>query len=208
MHLPRVYPILDTGTLARLDFDPVRAAAAVLEAGARILQLRHKGFWGREVFAQAREIAGLCRDAGALFIVNDRADFANLLQAGVHLGQDDLLPSDARIVVGAEAVIGFSTHNAGQMRAAQAEPVDYVAFGPIFATASKERPDPCVGIEGLRAVRALTARPLVAIGGVRRGNASMCWSAGADSVAIIADLYPDPCSYRSLGDRMTEWLRL
>lgn len=208
MHLPRVYPIVDTGTLARLEGDPVRCAAALLEGGAGILQLRHKGFWGREIFAQAREIAGLCRDAGAIFIVNDRADFAGLLGAGLHLGQDDLLPADARVVVGADTIIGFSTHNSEQMRTAQAEPVDYLAFGPVFATASKERPDPCVGIEGLRTVRALTGKPLVAIGGITRENATICWSAGADSVAIIADLYPKPFSPGGVRDRMTEWMRL
>lgn len=208
MHLPRVYPILDTGVLVRLNFGAVAGAAAILEGGARILQLRHKGFWSREIFAQAREIATLCQGAGALFIVNDRADFAGILHAGLHLGQDDLLPVDARKVVGAEATIGFSTHNPEQMRAAQTEPVDYVAFGPVFATASKERPDPCVGIEGLRIVRGLTTKPLVAIGGITRDNAAFCWNVGADSVAIIADLYPNPCTRQSLRDRMAEWMRL
>jgi thiamine-phosphate pyrophosphorylase len=199
--LPRVYPILDTATLARSGFDPVRAAAAFLAGGAGILQYRHKAFWSREIFAQAAEIAALCRDAGALFIINDRADYALLLGAGLHLGQDDLLPADARRVIGPSAVIGFSTHNPEQMRAAQAEPVDYAAFGPVFTTSSKERPDPTVGLEGLKTVRALTAKPLVAIGGITRENAHECWKAGADSVAIIADLLPDPCTERGIRDR-------
>jgi thiamine-phosphate pyrophosphorylase len=206
--LPRVYPILDTATLARPGFDSIQAAAALLEGGARILQLRHKGFWSREVFAQAEEIAALCRAASASFIVNDRADYASLLHSGLHLGQDDLLPADARLVIGDEPMIGFSTHNPDQMRAAASEPVDYLAFGPVFTTASKERPDPTVGIAGLRIVRGLTQKPLVAIGGITRDNAGVCWSAGADSVAVIADMLPNPCTPRTLRDRMEEWLRL
>jgi thiamine-phosphate pyrophosphorylase len=206
--LPRIYPILDTATLDRLNFNPVRAAAALLEGGASILQFRHKAFWSREVFPQAEEIAALCRDASALFIVNDRADYASLLDAGLHLGQDDLLPADARSVIGDTPTIGFSTHNSDQMRAAEPEPVDYVAFGPVFTTASKNRPDPTVGIEGLRTVRALTRRPLVAIGGITRDNASICWSAGADSVAVIGDLLPSPCTSQNVRGRMAEWMRL
>jgi thiamine-phosphate pyrophosphorylase len=203
-----VYPILDTTTLERLGFHPVQAAAALLEGGARILQFRHKGFWSREVFGQAEEIAALCRSTSADFILNDRADYAGLLQAGLHLGQHDLLPADARSVIGDEPIIGYSTHNPDQMRAAAAEPVDYVAFGPVFSTASKDRPDPTVGIAGLGTVRALTQRPLVAIGGITLENAALCWSAGADSVAVIAGLLPNPCTQISVRDRMAEWTRL
>jgi thiamine-phosphate pyrophosphorylase len=199
---------LDTATLERLSFHPVHAAAALLEGGARIVQFRHKGFWSREVFAQAEEIAALCRSSSADFIVNDRADYAGLLHSGLHLGQDDLLPADARSVVGDAPMIGYSTHNPDQMRAAASEPVDYVAFGPVFGTASKDRPDPTVGIAGLDAVRALTQRPLVAIGGITLENASLCWSAGADSVAVIAAMLPNPCTKTSIRDRMGEWLRL
>jgi thiamine-phosphate pyrophosphorylase len=206
--LPRVYPIIDTVTLVRLGFNPVRAAAALLEGGSRILQFRHKGFWSSEVFAQAEEIAALCDGSSASFIVNDRADYAGLLHSGLHLGQDDLLPADARSVIGGSATIGFSTHNEDQMRASASEPVDYVAFGPVFATASKERPDAAVGITGLRKVRALTRRPLVGIGGITLENASLCWSAGADSVAIIAGMLPNPCTERSIRDRMAQWLKL
>ena len=208
VRLPRVYPIVDTTTLARFDFDSVRAAGALLEGGARILQFRHKGFWSRDVFAQAQEIAALCVSAGAPLIINDRADYARLLDAGVHLGQDDLLPADARTVIGSEAIVGFSTHNSVQMCAAQTEPVDYVAFGPVFTTASKERPDPTVGIAGLRTALAINSKPLVAIGGITRDNASLCWDAGADSVAVIGDLLPSPCTHRALRERTEEWLKL
>jgi thiamine-phosphate pyrophosphorylase len=208
LELPRVYPILDTATLDHVGLDAVSAAEAFLEGGARILQIRHKTFWSRETFAIAAQIAAMCRIAGAPFVVNDRADYAMLLGAGLHLGQEDLLPSDARRVTGESALIGFSTHNPDQMREAQKEPVDYFAFGPVFATVSKERPDPVAGVQGLRAVRSLTLKPLVAIGGITRENASQCWSAGADSVAVIADLYPSPCDKRTLRDRMAEWQRL
>ncbi len=208
MKLPRVYPILDTTTLDRLNLQPVHAAAALLEGGAQIIQFRHKTFWSREIFAQATQIAALCRNAQALFVVNDRADYASLLHAALHLGQDDLLPADARTVIGPNALIGFSTHNPDQMRAAASEPVDYVAFGPVFPTASKDRPDPTVGIEGLCAVRALTTRPLVAIGGITRRNAAICLDAGADSLAIIADLFPVPSTVPALRERMAEWLQL
>jgi thiamine-phosphate pyrophosphorylase len=204
---------VDTAALERLGFHPVHAAAALLEGGARILQFRHKGFWSREVVAQAEEIAALCQGSAADFIVNDRADYARLLHSGLvhvglHLGQQDLLPEDARSVVGDTATIGYSTHNADQMRAAAFEPVDYVAFGPVFGTASKDRPDPLVGIDGLRTVRGLTSRPLVAIGGITLENASQCWRAGADSVAIIAGMLPNPCTPESIRDRMAEWLKL
>ena len=206
--LPSVYPILDTATLDRLGFDGVEGAEALIEGGARILQIRHKAFWSRETFALAEQVSRLCQAARIPFVVNDRADYAAVLGTALHLGQEDLLPSDARVVVGASTVVGFSTHNPDQMKAAAGEPVDYVAFGPMFPTVSKERPDPTVGVEGLKAVRALTRKPLVAIGGITRDNAFTCWNAGADSVAIIADLYPNPCTKTTLRDRMAEWQKL
>ena len=92
--------------------------------------------------------------------------------------------------------------------AAADSPVDYLAFGPLFTTVSKERPDPTVGPAGLAAIRSLTSKPLVAIGGITRDNASTCWNAGANSVAVIADLYPNPCTKKTLRDRMTEWQKL
>jgi thiamine-phosphate pyrophosphorylase len=150
-----------------------------------------------------------------LFVVNDRADYAAALGAALHVGQDDLAPADARRVLGnglgTQAILGYSTHNRDQIRSAEqhdGQVIDYLAFGPMFPTVSKERPDPTVGIEGLKAIRAITRKPLVAIGGITRDNAFTCWNAGADSVAVIADLYPDPCTKITLRDRMTEWRKL
>lgn len=203
-----VYPILDTASFARAGFDPVLAAEVWLDAGVSILQYRHKSFWSRDTVLQARQIGELCRETGALFVINDRADYASLLNAGLHVGQDDLSPQDVRRVVPPASIVGFSTHNTDQMRAAQNEPIDYVAFGPVFPTASKERPDPVAGIETLQAVRTLTTMPLVAIGGITLDNAAACFEAGADSVAVIAGLIPEPCTKQTLRARMTDWLQL
>jgi thiamine-phosphate pyrophosphorylase len=203
--LPKFYPILDPEIAARHGVDPVAAAEQILEGGATILQFRYKGFFSREVFAQLERVAELCRDAEALFVVNDRADLAALTGAALHLGQDDLTPSVARKVVGAKTLIGFSTHNETQLRAAAAEPADYLALGPIFGTSSKNNPDPVVGIDELRRLRPLTKRPLVAIGGITRANAQSVLSAGADSVAIIGDLFAEDGNLRA---RITEWVAL
>jgi thiamine-phosphate pyrophosphorylase len=208
--LPKFYPILDTKIAARHGFDPVTAAAEILEGGARILQFRHKGFFSREVFAQLERVAELCREADARFVVNDRADLAALTSAALHLGQDDLLPSAARKVVGAGTLIGFSTHNERQLREAAAEPADYLALGPIFGTASKHNPDPVVGIDELRRLRTLTERPLVAIGGITRANAQAVLAAGADAVAIISDLFGDDLFAEpgNLRAHTEEWIAL
>src|ERR1035437_1225872 len=208
MQLPRVYPILDTESLETRGIGLQTAAAAMLAGGAGILQFRHKTHWSRDVFEAARGVARLCRDAGARFVVNDRADFAMLLEAGLHVGQDDLSPRDARMLLGPGALLGFSSHNAGQIRAAAGEPVDYVALGPMFPTLSKRNPGPVAGVGALRRCRPLCSKPLVAIGGITRGNALEVLSAGADSVAVIADLLPEAATARSLRERMEEWQRL
>ncbi len=200
------YPVLDTQLLARRGISAVDAAEAILEAGARILQFRHKGFFSRDAFEDAQRVAGLCRAAGALFVMNDRADIAMLLGAAVHLGQDDLAPADARKMT--NATIGFSTHNEKQVRAGDREPVDYLAIGPIFPTESKQNPDPTLGVDQLRSLRALTRKPLVAIGGITRETALAVFEAGADSIAVIGDLYPDACDKSSLRARAEEWLAI
>ena len=203
--LPKFYPILDPEIAARHGIDPVAAAEQILEGGAAILQFRYKGFFSREVFAQLERVAQLCRDASVLLVVNDRADLAALTGAALHLGQDDLTPSAARKIVGPNTLIGFSTHNESQVRAAAVEPADYLALGPIFGTASKQNPDPSVGIGELRRLRPLTSRPLVAIGGITRANAPSVLAAGADSVAIIGDLFAEDGNVRA---RTEEWVCL
>ena len=208
LKLPRVYPILDTEIFTNRRVGVEVAAAAFLDGGAGILQFRHKGHWSREVYAVAEGVARLCREAGALFIINDRADFAMLLGAGLHVGQDDLTPRDARKLIGSEAIIGYSSHNAGQLCAAAAEPVDYVALGPIYGTTSKQNPDPVVGAERLRQCRTLLEKPLVAIGGITTENAAAVLAAGADSVAILSALLPESVSAKSLREHMEAWQRL
>jgi thiamine-phosphate pyrophosphorylase len=209
MQVPRFYPILDTAVCARAGLGVVGAAQAIQDGGARILQLRHKGHFSREVFEWAERIAQLCESAGVQFIINDRADMAALLGAGLHLGQNDLEPADARKLLPPGRVIGFSTHNSAQLEAAAFEPVDYFAVGPIFQTASKDQPDPEVGVTELARLRSsFSRRPLVAIGGITRENANAVWRAGADSVAVIGDLFARDGGYAALRARTSEWVEL
>jgi thiamine-phosphate pyrophosphorylase len=208
MALPRFYPILDTAALAARGCSFETAARAVIEAGVRILQIRRKAHWTRTDFAEAERIAALCLAGGVQLIINDRADIAALLNAGVHVGQDDLAPAVARRLVGVDALLGYSTHNARQFLAADAEPATYLALGPIFETATKENPDPVVGLDELARLRPLTQFPLVAIGGITRQNASSVFAAGADSVAVIGDLLPESVTAVTLGQRIDDWLRL
>ncbi|HXA52349.1 MAG TPA: thiamine phosphate synthase [Candidatus Acidoferrum sp.] len=208
MKLPAIYPILDSESLERRGLALATAAASLLEGGAGILQIRHKAHWSRSFFDSARDVARLCREAGADLIVNDRADFALLLEAGLHLGQDDLPPRDARRLTGPDTVIGYSSHNLEQLAAAGGEPVDYVALGPIFATGSKRNPDPVVGLEQLQHLRGLIEKPLVAIGGITLENAAQVFGAGADSIAIISGLFPDSSTAQSLRIRMEAWMAL
>lgn len=185
--LPKLYPITDRRLSGLTHAEQV---ARLCEGGARLVQLREKHLSPREFFAEASEAVRLAREWGATVIVNDRADVALAVGAdGVHLGQDDLGPDAARRVLGKAAVVGFSTHNVAQAIEAARMPVDYVAVGPVFATASKVNPDPVVGLEGLRRVREAVGRvKLVAIGGVTRENARACIEAGADCVAVIGAL--------------------
>jgi thiamine-phosphate pyrophosphorylase len=124
------------------------------------------------------------------------------------VGQDDLPPRDARKLLGGDATIGFSSHNVNQLCAAGGEPVDYVALGPVFATASKRNPDPVVGVEEVRRCRALLEKPLVAIGGITTENALDVLRAGADSIAVIGGLLPMASTAQSLRQRMEQWQQL
>lgn len=195
--LPAFYPILDTAVLAAHGLTAVTAAEALLETGVGILQYRHKTDFTQAHLDGARQIAKLCGSAGAMFVMNDRADFALLLaqegaHCGVHLGQTDLPVSAARAVVGSDVFIGYSTHNELQVKNAESQAADYLALGPIFGTSSKEKPDPVVGVANLAKWRAFTPKPLVAIGGITAETAQAVLRAGADSLAVISGLFEEP----------------
>jgi thiamine-phosphate pyrophosphorylase len=194
--LPKLYPITDARLSGLSHAEQVRRLSA---GGATFLQLREKHLAPREFYREAEEALRVARSLGMRLIINDRVDIALALRAdGVHLGQDDLPPAAARKVLGDEAIIGFSTHNAEQASVAARLPVDYLAIGPIFPTVSKENPDPVVGLEGLRLVRELTGDiPLVAIGGIRLENIADVLAAGANSVAVINLLLNQPAEIES-----------
>jgi thiamine-phosphate pyrophosphorylase len=188
---PFLYAILDADRLG--DRPPGASAEALARGGAAVVQLRAKGVSDRRLHALAEETRDGARRGGALFVVNDRPDVALMVGAdGVHLGQDDLPPEAARRILGAAAIIGRSTHSLAQLRAAAEEPIDYVALGPIFATATKPDAEPVVGLDLLRAARALTGLPLVAIGGIDAARARDTVSAGADGLAVVSALVDAP----------------
>jgi thiamine-phosphate pyrophosphorylase len=196
MILPRLYAILDAS--AHADTDCIIAFAQELRAaGCTLLQYRNKSGNARIMLEQARELRRQAR-AGvpaphARLIMNDRADLCLAAEFdGVHIGQDDLSPEAVRAIIGPDRWLGVSTHNPEQLREADLTSADYLAIGPVFATSSKEKPDPVVGLEGVRRARSLTGKPLVAIGGITRANAASVIEAGADSVAVISDLLPEP----------------
>jgi thiamine-phosphate pyrophosphorylase len=183
---PALYAILDPSLICT---PLVPFAENLAAAGAKLIQLRDKCAPAGRVFAASKELAAVLCPAGVKFIVNDRPDIAAISGAsGVHVGQDDLPPEDARRIVGPNRWVGVSTHNLEQFREANATSADYIAVGPIFPTASKENPDPVVGLALLREVRKLTTKPLVAIGGITLERAADVFRAGADSVAVIRDL--------------------
>lgn len=199
--LPPLYAIIERSQMGRRE--PLEVAASLLEAGVRLIQYRDKKASPCELFDRSRPLAEAVRAAGGIFIVNDRADIARAVDAsGVHVGQEDLPVELARRVVGEKAWVGTSTHGLEQLAAAGGSSADYVAFGPIFPTRSKERPDAVVGLEGLRRARQATRKPLVAIGGITPANARAVREAGADSVAVIQGLWSAP----DLGERVREYL--
>ena len=167
-------------------------AEELTAAGITLLQYRNKQGTARQMLDQARELRARL-GAGVKLIMNDRADLC--LAAGydgLHIGQDDLSPESARSIIGGDLWLGVSTHNPEQLAEADKTSADYLAIGPVFATTSKVNPDPVVGLEGIRRARELTPKPLVAIGGITRANARSVIEAGADTVAVISDLLPDP----------------
>jgi thiamine-phosphate pyrophosphorylase len=188
MTLPKLYPIADKATLDARGMSVGEFAREMAQAGVGVLQYRDKVGAPNDVLRAAAEIAAEFAGGDCLLIMNDRADLALLAGWGLHVGHEDLGPGDARRVMGAGTMIGVSTHHDAQVTAADASEADYVAVGPVFATSTKADAEPVVGLEGVRRARALTRRPLVAIGGITRENARSVIDAGADSVAVIGGL--------------------
>ena len=190
--VPRVYPILDVELTRARHLSELDLARIWLDAGVELIQLRAKKLASGALLDLIDALVQLTRPGGARVIVNDRADLAVLGSAdGVHVGQGDLAPSHARAIVGPSRIVGYSTHTVGQVEQALAEPVDYLAFGPVFQTMSKEAPDPVVGLDSLTRVSGLAARagkPVVAIGGITLTGMPDVFAAGASSVAVISDL--------------------
>jgi len=207
-----LYPILDAGILSA---DPearrgelLRLVRRVIDAGATILQYRNKTASDEQVLEDARWI----RDGAGpdpTLILNDRVHLVE--QAGfdgAHVGQEDVLPAEARRMVGPDRVLGVSTHNPEQTAEADRALVDYIAVGPVFPTGSKENPDPVIGLEGVRVARRLTERPLVAIGGITVANARSVMDAGADSVAVISAVFGKAVDPQAAVERIAEFLRV
>lgn len=186
--LPRVYPITDTQISGLSHAEQV---ALFAKRGATVVQFREKHAAALKFYEEARAALAVAAERGVQLIINDRVDIAMALGAtGVHLGQDDLPPEAARRLLGEDAVIGYSTHSVAQALNAAHLPIDYLAIGPIFATSTKENPDPVVGLDGLREVKAVIGNiPLVAIGGIERARTEEVLAAGADSVAMISGLW-------------------
>jgi thiamine-phosphate pyrophosphorylase len=204
--LPRLYPILDLDLVRARGLPPLDVLDAWLDAGVRLVQLRAKTGPAGRLLAVADAMVRRCRTAGARLIVNDRADVAAMAGAGgVHLGQEDLAPAAVRAFMDPAAWVGLSTHTDAQVDAGCREPVTYLAIGPVFSTATKDRPDPCVSLEGVERAAGLAHRaglPIVAIGGITLATTPSVLRAGADAVAVIADLFTgDPA------DRAREYLQ-
>ena len=179
-----LYAIIDV----EVAESPLRLTFQALNAGCAIVQLRAKRLDDLAFLKIATRIRSACAHAGVPFVINDRADIARLVEAdGLHLGQDDLTIADARRVVG-DMQVGVSTHSLEQAEKAQAEGADLIAFGPVFATQTKESPDPVVGLQKLEELAQALSLPLVAIGGITLENAGETLQAGARYVAAISAL--------------------
>ncbi len=206
LQLPRLYAILDAVFFPCGD-SMCAAAKELVAGGCTLLQYRNKSGRAGMMLEQARDLKGqithpVAKNATRVgqpqslsvrLIMNDRADLCLAAEFdGVHVGQDDLSPESVRAMIGPNRWLGVSTHNPEQLREADLTSADYLAIGPVFATSSKDKPDPVVGLEGVRRARSLTRKPLVAIGGITRANAASVIEAGADSVAVISDLLREP----------------
>jgi len=200
--LPPLYVILDAALLTTPE---IEIAKKLSDAGVRLFQYRNKRGSPRELLQASSLLGAELAERGALFFVNDRPDVAYLSGAsGVHVGQKDLPVAESRTVMGPGKLLGISTHNLEQFRAAAETDADYIALGPVFETDSKMNPDPVVGTDMIREASKLTKKPVVAIGGITLDRAKEVMEAGADSVAVISDILraPDP------GKRARQFLNL
>jgi len=190
IQLPRIYPITDTRISSLTHTQQVKR---LIDGGATFIQLRDKGSSARAFYDDAVHALRIARSARATTIINDRVDVALALGAdGVHLGQTDLPVPIARQLLGRNTIIGYSTHDLAQVRIALDLPIDYLAFGPVFQTRSKQNPDPTVGLETLSTVKSLAgAMPVVAIGGIDRSTVRNVLEVGVDAVAIISEILSD-----------------
>jgi thiamine-phosphate pyrophosphorylase len=199
---PRLYAILDASLLTASGLE---LAETLAESGVELIQYRNKNATSRELFETCRKLSGHLSPRNLRFIVNDRPDIAMLTDAGgVHVGQEDLGVEQARGICGAGRWVGISTHTLEQVAAADRTSADYIAFGPIFPTSTKQNPDAVVGTEMLRRVRRMTQKPLVAIGGITVARAAEVYGAGADSLAVARDLIVA----KDLGARVREYLQV
>jgi thiamine-phosphate pyrophosphorylase len=199
---PPLYAIIDS---ALLTISELALAETLAGSGVELIQYRNKNISPRGLFETSRQLSNGLAHYNARFIVNDRPDIALLAGAGgVHVGQQDLGVEESRAICGEGRWVGVSTHTLEQVAAANLTSADYIAFGPIFPTTTKQNPDAVVGIELLRRARQMTAKPLVAIGGITRERAAEIYGAGADSLAVARDLI---CAI-SPGERAREYLEV
>src|SRR5438876_3594170 len=195
--MPRLYAILDASCFSTKR-ELLSAAEELVAAGVTLIQYRNKSGNAKIILDQVRQLTeSVSRTRASAphlrLIMNDRADLCLAAEFdGVHVGQDDLSPDGVRKVIGGTLWLGVSTHNPRQVADADSTAANYLAIGPVFATASKANPDPVIGLEGVRKARGLTPKPLVAIGGITRANCREVIAAGADGVAVISDLLLEP----------------
>lgn len=195
LRLPAVYAILDFDLTQARGFTPASVLDDWLAAGIQLVQFRAKTLTLGPFLEIAQMLKVRCDDAGATFLINDRIDVARLAGAdGVHLGQDDLSPAEAREALPAGAIVGLSTHNDSQVGGALGSSASYIAIGPVFGTQSKANPSPPVGLDGVRRAASLAGaeKPVVAIGGISAATVASVVAAGADSVAVISALLDEP----------------
>jgi thiamine-phosphate pyrophosphorylase len=190
-----LYPVLDSQLLPVSDF--AAAARVAVDGGCRQVQLRMKSMSDRDRLEAQRSVMAALAGRGALLVINDRADLARVLMIeapegvamGLHLGQDDLPPGQARELLGPSVHIALSTHSLAQVEASEREPVDAIAYGPVFSTASKKTLEAEVGLDGLARAVAASSRPVIAIGGLDPSRARACLQCGASAAAVISDLF-------------------